>query len=75
MSIKRKVVSLAGALVLCGVAGGLTGCSNPSNGGTGTPADTATDSSAIVPSNSSGAPSLPSSSGSSSSGSSSSSGG
>ena len=60
--MKRTVAALVSALVLSGGAGGLTGCSDPAKSRTGTPADTATDTSASVPSNSSGA-SLPKSSG------------
>jgi hypothetical protein len=47
------VVTLLSVAVLGGGVGALTGCSDPSNSKTGTPADTATDTSAKVPSNSS----------------------
>jgi hypothetical protein len=53
MRIRRTVVTLVSVAVLGSGVGALSGCSNPSNGRTGTPADTATDTSAKVPSNSS----------------------
>lgn len=53
MRIRRTLVTLVSVAVLGGGIGGLTGCSDPSNSKTGTPQDTATDTSAQVPSNSS----------------------
>lgn len=53
MRIRRAVVTLLSVAVLTGGTGALTGCSDPSNSRTGTPQDTATDTSAKVPSDSS----------------------
>jgi hypothetical protein len=64
MRIRRAVVTLVTVTALSGGVGALSGCSNPSNSGTGTPADKVTDSSATAPSSSSlGATASPSSSG------------
>jgi hypothetical protein len=43
MELKRPVIAFVAALTLTG-GGALTACSDPSNGGTGTPKDTATSS-------------------------------
>jgi hypothetical protein len=53
MRIRRVLVTLVSVAALSGGIGGLTGCSDPSNSKTGTPQDTATDTSAKVPSDSS----------------------
>jgi hypothetical protein len=53
MRIRHTVVTLVSVAVLTSGVGALTSCSDPSNSKTGTPADTATDTSAKVPSNSS----------------------
>ena len=53
MRIRRAAVTFLTVLALSGGTGALTGCSDPSNGKTGTPQDTATDTSAKVPSDSS----------------------
>lgn len=53
MRIRRAVVTLVTVTALGGGVGALSGCSNPSNSGTGTPADKVTDSSATAPSSSS----------------------
>jgi hypothetical protein len=53
MHIRRVLVTLVSVAALSGGIGGLTGCSDPSNSKTGTPQDTATDTSAKVPSDSS----------------------
>jgi hypothetical protein len=53
MRIRRAIVTLVSVAALMGGIGGLSGCSDPGKSKTGTPQDTATDTSAQVPSDSS----------------------
>lgn len=51
--MRMRLRQAVATLVTVAALGALSGCSNPSNSGTGTPADTVTDSSATAPSSSS----------------------
>jgi hypothetical protein len=63
MPIRRTVATLISIAALGSGVGALTGCSDPGNSRTGTPADTATDTSATVPSDASFGPTPSQSSG------------